>query len=99
MKCDFQASLLARTFESPCFGREPKARVATILQHFMYLLCDEWPTCQIHYRLFESPPNTEVEIRLTNASPQFCVMGTPLPPKHYMLPPSLLSFVLALMFQ
>jgi hypothetical protein len=29
MKCDFQASLLARTFASPCFGREPKARVVT----------------------------------------------------------------------
>jgi hypothetical protein len=27
MKCDSQASLLARTFSSLCFGREPKARV------------------------------------------------------------------------
>jgi hypothetical protein len=31
MKCDSQASLLARTFASLCFGRKPKARVATIL--------------------------------------------------------------------
>jgi len=29
MKCDFQASLLARTFASPCLGCNPKARVAT----------------------------------------------------------------------
>jgi hypothetical protein len=28
MKCDFWASLLARTFASPCLGRKPKARVA-----------------------------------------------------------------------
>jgi hypothetical protein len=65
----------------------------------MYLLCDDWPTCQIHYRLCDSPPNTEVEIGLTSASPQFCVMGTPLPPKHCLLPLSFLSFVIALMFQ
>jgi hypothetical protein len=30
MKCDFQASLLARTFASPRRDYEPKARVATI---------------------------------------------------------------------
>jgi hypothetical protein len=30
MKCDFWASLLARTFVSLCLGHEPKARVATI---------------------------------------------------------------------
>ncbi len=29
MKCDFRASLLVRTFISPCFGRKPKARVMT----------------------------------------------------------------------
>jgi len=29
MKCDSQASLLARTFAIPYFGCEPKARVAT----------------------------------------------------------------------
>jgi hypothetical protein len=29
MKCDFRASHLARTFASPCFGYEPKARVMT----------------------------------------------------------------------
>jgi hypothetical protein len=29
MKCDSWASFLARTFASPWFGREPKARVAT----------------------------------------------------------------------
>ncbi len=28
MRCDSQASLLARNLASPCFGREPKARVA-----------------------------------------------------------------------
>jgi hypothetical protein len=31
LKCDSRASFLARTFTSPCFGRKPKARVATIL--------------------------------------------------------------------
>jgi hypothetical protein len=29
MKCDYQVSLLACTFASPCLGHEPKARVAT----------------------------------------------------------------------
>jgi hypothetical protein len=29
MKCDSQASLLAHTFVSPCFGRKPKAKIAT----------------------------------------------------------------------
>jgi len=28
MKCDSQASFLACTFANPCFGREPKVRVA-----------------------------------------------------------------------
>jgi hypothetical protein len=31
MKCDFQVSLLARTFVNPCLGHEPKVRVATII--------------------------------------------------------------------
>jgi hypothetical protein len=30
MKCDSRVSLLARTFASPCFGHEPKAKVAII---------------------------------------------------------------------
>jgi transposase InsO family protein len=30
MRCDSQASLLARTFTSPCFGHEAKVRVATL---------------------------------------------------------------------
>jgi hypothetical protein len=29
MKCDSQVSFLAGTLTSPCFGREPKAKVAT----------------------------------------------------------------------
>jgi hypothetical protein len=29
MKCDSRASLLARTFASPCLGHKPKARVVT----------------------------------------------------------------------
>ncbi len=29
MRCDSRASLLARNLASPCFGREPKARVTT----------------------------------------------------------------------
>jgi len=29
MKCDSRASLLAHTFASPSFGREPKAKVVT----------------------------------------------------------------------
>jgi hypothetical protein len=28
MKCDSQASLLARTFSNLCFGHEPKVRVS-----------------------------------------------------------------------
>jgi len=31
MKCDSQASLLARTFASPCLGCEPKVRVAIVV--------------------------------------------------------------------
>jgi hypothetical protein len=30
MKCDSRALFLARTFASPCFGRKPKVRVATV---------------------------------------------------------------------
>jgi len=30
MRCDSQASLLARTFTSPCLSYEPKARVTTL---------------------------------------------------------------------
>jgi hypothetical protein len=40
MKCDFRASLLARTFVSPYLGRKPKARVVT---HFFRL-----HTCMIY---------------------------------------------------
>jgi hypothetical protein len=29
MKCDSRASFLAHTFASPCFGHEPKVKVAT----------------------------------------------------------------------
>jgi hypothetical protein len=36
MKCDSWASLLACTFASFCFGRKPKAKVATFLNnHFL----------------------------------------------------------------
>jgi hypothetical protein len=31
MKCDFRASISARTFRSPCLGHEPKVRVVTSL--------------------------------------------------------------------
>ncbi len=31
MKCDSQASFLAHTFASPCFGHEPKVRVVTMV--------------------------------------------------------------------
>jgi hypothetical protein len=36
MKCDFQASLFAHTFASPCLGHKPKVKVATmwIMQFF-----------------------------------------------------------------
>ncbi len=37
MKCDSRASHLARTFASPCFGRKPKARVATLI-NIMYVV-------------------------------------------------------------
>jgi hypothetical protein len=30
MNCDYRASLLARAFTTPCLGRKPKARVATL---------------------------------------------------------------------
>jgi len=30
MRCDSQVSFLVRTFASPCFGHEPKARVVTM---------------------------------------------------------------------
>jgi hypothetical protein len=31
MKCDFHASLLTHTFASPCLGREPKTKIATMI--------------------------------------------------------------------
>ncbi len=30
MKCDFRASLLARTFASPCLGHEPMVKIVTL---------------------------------------------------------------------
>jgi len=33
MTCDSQTSLLARTFGSLCFGCEPKAKVATLINY------------------------------------------------------------------
>ncbi len=46
MKCDSWASPLARTFVSPCFGREPKARVVTYfaLLNFVNFLLYIWET-------------------------------------------------------
>ncbi len=38
MKCDFRASLFAYTFTSPCLGREPKAKVATMENNIMHHL-------------------------------------------------------------
>jgi hypothetical protein len=39
MKCDSQASLLAHTFANPCFGHEPKARVAKQSQNPQHQMC------------------------------------------------------------
>jgi hypothetical protein len=39
MKCDYQTSHLARTFTSPCFGRDPKARVVTMLMQKVTYCC------------------------------------------------------------
>ncbi len=36
MKCDSQASLLVRTFASPCLGCKPKVRVTTFLTYYDY---------------------------------------------------------------
>ncbi len=36
IKCGSQASLLAHTFASPCFGYEPKAKVMTLHMTFNY---------------------------------------------------------------
>jgi len=41
MKCDFWASLLARTFAGPCLGRKPKVRVVIIFIFCPYLYCLE----------------------------------------------------------
>jgi hypothetical protein len=38
MKCDSWASLLARTFASHYFGREPKAKVTIIMVIFLVLI-------------------------------------------------------------
>ncbi len=40
MKCDSQASFLARTLASPCFGCESKA---TIITHLVVCLFEFWP--------------------------------------------------------
>jgi len=40
MRCDSQASLLAYTIVSPCFGREPKVRVTT--SYVRFVLMDFW---------------------------------------------------------
>jgi hypothetical protein len=38
IKCDFRASLLTRTFANPCFGHEPKAKVAIVHPHASLVL-------------------------------------------------------------
>jgi len=47
MKCDSRTSLMAHTFASPCFGREPKARVATMVttKHFSIHLIKNARSC------------------------------------------------------
>jgi hypothetical protein len=42
MKCDSLASLLARTFVSPCLGHEPKARVPTLSIQKLKLAMAKW---------------------------------------------------------
>jgi hypothetical protein len=46
MKCDSWASLLAHTFASPCFGGEPKVKVATlktfIFQLYKHFIGEGW---------------------------------------------------------
>ncbi len=41
MRCDFQASFLARTLASRCFGHEPKAKVVT----YLMMLCFPFNFC------------------------------------------------------
>jgi hypothetical protein len=52
MKCDFWASLLARTFASPCFGCEPKAKVMTCHVRWFYVIwfmCVDNDSCRCQY--------------------------------------------------
>jgi hypothetical protein len=48
MKCDFQASLLARTFVNPYLGHEPKAKIATILECVNQLSILNWENKSMH---------------------------------------------------
>jgi len=55
IRCASRASLLARTLASPCFGREPKARVA-IMMVFVnvireIILISHGPTVGAHHQL------------------------------------------------
>ncbi len=46
MKCDSRASLSARTFPSPCFGYDPKAKVVT--KCITSSCMNEWECCLVH---------------------------------------------------
>ncbi len=49
MKCDFQASLLALTFASPCLGCECKARVATQMDIWILGRSNRWNGKGAHF--------------------------------------------------
>jgi len=40
MKCDSRVSFFAHTFGRPCFGREPKARVTTLIKNTKQPACN-----------------------------------------------------------
>jgi hypothetical protein len=54
MKCDSQASLLARTFVSPCFDHKPKAKVVTIVFQESLLLVIEGTLGNNQFIIFEN---------------------------------------------
>jgi hypothetical protein len=58
MKCDYRASLLALTFTSPCFDRELKANVVTILDHFFQVIVVSFDIT-MNEALFFNPSQTK----------------------------------------
>jgi len=60
MRCESRASLLAHTLASPCFGHEPKARVATLGLQIVGVIKTNWKLFHIYLKIFNIGPISHI---------------------------------------